>query len=271
MWWRSQCGTQSTRGCVTLDTVDIGENAGAWFPRGPGRRLEKVAAGLYRVRTRGGRAYVAVDGRDVTIIDVGAPGSGPILARALNDLGLTMDDVRQVVLTHAHLDHVGALPEVQAMCSAPIAIHVGDAPEVGAGSLRNPFVHPGIARVTDPIVRILDPGPSRVDIGLVDGDRFPVFGGMQVVHMPGHTPGSAAFLFTERGIVLTGDAVQHRFGELLPPSRTFTRSMDDAIDSIARLATFDFEMIAFSHFRPVRAGGSRRLEEALGRTGCNAA
>lgn len=236
------------------------ESQGAWFPRPPGRRLEQFAPGLYRVKTGGGRAFLAVDGRDVTLIDVGAPGSGEVIALALQDLDLTPSDIRRVLLTHSHLDHVGALREVEALCDAPIAIHTADAPDVRATELANPFVHPGLARVIEPVLRVLDPGPARIDIELSDGDEFPVFGGLRVVHMPGHTPGSAAFLFTERGIVLTGDAVQHRFGELLPPSRVFTRSMDLAVDSIRRLATFDFEMVAFSHFRPLRAGGSARLE-----------
>jgi glyoxylase-like metal-dependent hydrolase (beta-lactamase superfamily II) len=257
-------------GCLrhagTLANVDRVERTGAWFPRMPGRLVEQVAPGFYRVRTRGGRAYLAVDGRRVLLFDVGAPGSAEIIAAALRELGHSPADVALVVVSHAHLDHAGALNEVRAMCNAPVAMHAADADEVASVVLRNPFVHPHLARLTEPVLRVLNPAPSPVDIHFTGGERLPLFGGLRVVHMPGHTPGSIALLFESRGIVAVGDAIQHRFGELLPPSPIFTRDMPRALDSIQELADFDFDVVAFSHFRPLRAEGGRRvrlLAEAL--------
>jgi glyoxylase-like metal-dependent hydrolase (beta-lactamase superfamily II) len=125
--------------------------------------------------------------------------------------------------------------------------------------LRNPFVHAGLARLTEPVLKVLNPAPAAVDIQLSHGDTLPLLGGIRAIHVPGHTPGSLALLFEQRGIVATGDAVQHRFGELLPPSQIVTRDMPRAIESIRRLSAFDFDVVAFSHFRPLRAEGARRV------------
>lgn len=239
--------------------ADRSNAVGAWFPRLPGRLVEQVAPGFYRVRTRGGRSYIASDGNDLLVFDVGAPGSGQILEAAIGAIGHSPEDVRLVVVSHSHLDHVGALQEVRALTGAPVAMHRDDIDEVSRLELKNPFVHPGLARLTEPVLRVLNPAPAPVDIALIDGDRIPMLGGIRVVHMPGHTPGSVALLFEGRGIVTTGDAIQHRFGELLPPSTVFTRDMAQAVDSIARLSGFDFEVVAFSHFRPLRAEGANRV------------
>jgi glyoxylase-like metal-dependent hydrolase (beta-lactamase superfamily II) len=246
-------------GFDTLFIVERSDQTGAWFPRLPGRLVEQVASGFYRVRTRGGRSYIAADSRDVVLFDVGAPGSGHVIAGALREIGRTPKDVSLVVVSHCHLDHVGALREVRALTGAPVAMHAADIDEVARMELRNPFVHAGLARITEPVLRVLNPAPAPVDIVLTDGDVVPLLGGIRAVHLPGHTPGSLALLFEQRGIVATGDAIQHRFGELLPPSPIFTRDMPRALESIRRLASFDFEVVAFSHFRPLRAEGARRV------------
>jgi glyoxylase-like metal-dependent hydrolase (beta-lactamase superfamily II) len=113
----------------------------------------------------------------------------------------------------------------------------------------------------EPYLAWADPGAARIDEVLSDGDELHVMGGLRVVHAPGHTPGSVSFHFPARGILIVGDAIQHKFGRLLPPSRVFSQDMVEAARSIAKLAQLDFETLCFSHFRPILRDGSRRLRE----------
>lgn len=220
----------------------------------------QLAPDFYELRTKGAHSFLAVEGRSAILIDAGAPGSGPELVAALAELELPPHAIALVVLTHSHIDHAGAAREVRELTGAPIAIHEDDAPGVSQ-SPQNPFVHDGLARMIEPVMHVLNPDPVEIDVRLADGDRLPFFGGARVVHLPGHTPGSVAVLFESRNMIVTGDALQHRFGELMPPNRVFTRDMDRAIHSLDRLAGFDFEMVVFSHFRPLRAGGTHRVRE----------
>lgn len=225
----------------------------------------EVIPGLYQVRTRGSRAYLAVDER-VTIIDTGSPGSDRRILEALRELGRSPDDVDTIVITHYHIDHVGGLPELQRHVPARTGVHVVEAPFVASGApLPNPFQHPVLARLTEPFLLRQDPGAARVDVFLRDGDLLPALGGMEVVHAPGHTAGSISLYFRERGVLIVGDAMQYRFGRLMLPNRLFTQDMRQAAESIRKLAQLEFDILCFSHFRPILRDADQRVRE-LART-----
>lgn len=221
--------------------------------------VSEVVPGLYRVRTRGAFAYLAVD-EDITLVDTGAPGSGPEILGAVRSLGRSPEDITNVLLTHYHIDHVGGLPEIQAHVPARTGIHLAEAPFIeNRLPLPNPFTHPFLARALSPYLEFADPGPARIDECLRDGDELPALGGLRVVHSPGHTPGSIALHFPERGVLVVGDAVQYRFGRMMLPNRLFTQDMDEAIGSIRKLARLDFQTMCFGHYRPIVDDGGSTL------------
>ena len=122
------------------------------------------------------------------IIDPGAEG-GAIL-RAVKSLGLK---VKIIILTHNHMDHIGALAEVKQGTGVPIAIHTEDAEGLG---------HPPFRMVMAPFSRQAPPP----EVLLKEDDTVKV-GKLtfRVIHTPGHTPGGIC-LYTE-GIVFTGDTL----------------------------------------------------------------
>ncbi|MEO6398583.1 MAG: MBL fold metallo-hydrolase [Tepidiformaceae bacterium] len=228
----------------------------------PLRNVEQVLPGLFQVPTRGSRAYLLVDGRDITLIDTGSTGSGSRILEAVQEIGRSPDDIKTIVITHCHLDHVGGLPELQEWIPARTGVHLAEAPHVESESpLPNPFMHPLLARICEPYLLRNDPGAARVDVYLNDGDELPVLGGMRVVHAPGHTAGSISLHFPNRGVLLVGDAMQFKFGRLMLPSRLFTQDMEEATDSVRKLASLDFETLCFSHFRPIVTGADARVRE----------
>jgi glyoxylase-like metal-dependent hydrolase (beta-lactamase superfamily II) len=229
----------------------------------PFRVTREVLPGLYQVRTRGSRAYLVVE-HDITLIDAGSPGSGKRILEALRELDRSPEDIKHIVITHYHIDHVGGLRELQDFVPARTGVHLAEASHVESEEpLPNPFIHPLLARICEPFLLRQDPGAARVDVHLNDGDELPGLGGMRIVHAPGHTAGSISIYFPSRGVLLVGDAMQYKFGRLMLPSRMFTQDMREAGESIRKLAQLDFETLCFSHFRPILEGADAKVREFI--------
>ena len=147
--------------------------------------LKKLELGMFA-----SNCYVVGDesSKEGMIIDPGAEANQ--ILRVVEDLGL---DIKVIVLTHGHMDHVGALSEVKEATSAEIAIHANDAPSLQADPLRQAF-GPSTQALPPPD-RLLNEGDT-IDIGNLH---------FQVLHTPGHSPGGICLL--EEGIVFSGDTL----------------------------------------------------------------
>ncbi|UCH43041.1 MAG: MBL fold metallo-hydrolase [Dehalococcoidales bacterium] len=143
------------------------------------------------------------------VIDPGAE-ANRILAAA-DDLGL---DIKIIVLTHGHIDHVGALSEVKSATGAEVAIHADDARSLQA---RNPFgaMLGGSSQKT--------PSPDRL---LKGGDTITVGNtSLLVLHTPGHTLGGICLL--GEGVVFSGDTLfNFGIGRTDMPGGSYNQLMD---------------------------------------------
>jgi len=173
------------------------------------------------------------------VIDPG--GNAEVIQKAITDSGL---DIKIIVLTHGHSDHIAALYEIQDMTGAEVAIHIEDADFLeGRGSYSSQF---GISYKTPPPPdRLLREG-DIIEIGTLS---------FSVVHTPGHTPGSICLLTD--GNVFTGDTLFRRgIGTTLMPGS----SRPQLIDSIhTRLMVLPDDTIVYpGHGRETTIGAERR-------------
>ena len=114
------------------------------------------------------------------------------ILKIVEDLGL---DIKFIVLTHSHIDHVGAVKKIKEAIGAEVAIHIDEAeslPRQGGG--------------LSAVFGIFYPSPPPPDRLLKDGDSVDV-GDLHftVLHTPGHTPGGICLLGD--GAVFTGDTL----------------------------------------------------------------
>jgi hydroxyacylglutathione hydrolase len=162
--------------------------------------------------------------------------------RRLTELGLKL---KQILVTHAHIDHVGGALKLKRLTGAPILLNEKDLPllkmmEVQAGWLgvATPETAPPDAPLTDGLV-----------VGL---DRYPA----EVLHTPGHTQGSVCLLFAPLKMVVAGDTLfAGSIGRTDLPGGNF----DQIIDSIhSRLLPLPDETKVLAGHGPATTIGDER-------------
>jgi glyoxylase-like metal-dependent hydrolase (beta-lactamase superfamily II) len=232
----------------------------------------RLTADLYFLRFPVGHVYLWRDADGLTLVDAGAPGSAPAIAAAVRGLGHATADVRRLVLTHGHADHVGAAAEIAAWGEVAVFAHHADAPVIRGEAAGPP---PRLADWERPLFAEVGarlpagpPAPVRVDVELGDGDTVEFGGGALVVAVPGHTAGSIALHLPGPRVVFTGDVVARdpRTRDPGAPVVPGVFNVDPAraAASCARLAALDAEIACFGHGEPVTAGAAGRLRAAAG-------
>ena len=202
----------------------------------------------------------------VTIVDAGWRGTGRGVLHSLERLGRQPSEVSNILITHHHTDHLGDAAYLSEACSAVVAVHRDEASFVqGETAPPSPFTNRVLGRLMSPLLASRRPKTVTVDRRLADGDSLGN-GDVRVVHSPGHTPGSISVHLPARGLLMVGDALEHRRGRLGLPSSHFTADMEQAKRTVRKLAELDFDVLCFSHFPPIRKRAApvlRRFSESL--------
>ncbi len=224
----------------------------------------QITDGIHRLGSGLINAYLVSDGGAVTVIDAGLPGYWSLLPAELAAMGRSLADVRAVVLTHGHSDHVGFAERARIERSVPVSVHELDA-LLAQGKAPNPS--PGLGTVRPlPLVRFLAltlrfGGLRTHHLGAVetygDGATLDVPGSPRVVLVPGHTPGSAALYLADRGVMFVGDAlatIAVTTGVRGPQVAPFSADPAQAVASLERLAGLDAAWILPGHGEPWTGG-----------------
>ena len=106
----------------------------------------RIREGLHRLGNGLINAYLVADGSDVTIIDTGVPGYWADLPGELAAMGRSLADVRAVVLTHGHSDHIGFAERARREAHLPVSVHELDA-ALARGEVPNPATGTGPVKI----------------------------------------------------------------------------------------------------------------------------
>ncbi|MGR4849045.1 MBL fold metallo-hydrolase [Streptomyces sp. LARHCF252] len=221
---------------------------------------------LHLLRFPVGQAYLWRDGEELTLVDAGPAGHGASIAEAVSALGRDPRDVRRIVLTHFHEDHVGGAGEFAALSGAEVLVHRLDAPVVrGEAPGPEPEFEAWERPLHEQAVKLLPQGdcvrPPQVT-ELSDGEVLDVGGGARVVHVPGHTHGSIALHLPEYGVLFTGDTMAASPVDGTVMSGVFNLDRAQVLAACRRLAELDSDVACFGHGDPVRGQAARALRSA---------
>lgn len=190
----------------------------------------------------------------LSLVDAGYRGSRTRIERAITRNGRRLDELVRVICTHGHPDHAGGARELAAP-GVEIWLHRADAEGLKIGwraALRRPSRGRLFAAMT--------PEPPDI-VPLEDGQILPVLGGLEVIHTPGHTPGSVCLYGARDRVLFVGDVLQRRLGRVSFASGLYSDDYPAARRVVKRLAALDVETVIFSHYPPLTVDASAILAE----------
>ncbi len=188
---------------------------------------------------------------ELTLVDTGYPGFLSRIEDAVANSGYSLSSVRNIVITHYDIDHIGALydlkekyPHVNIIASARESRSISGAEK----SERLRQAEAQLQHMTSEqqefgrwfIMRLESLKHVPVDTEVSDGDRI-LDGHCQVIATPGHTAGHISLFFPSIRSVITGDAAVHENGELGVANPHFCLDLAAAEQSLARIKGLEAE------------------------------
>jgi len=218
-------------------------------------RVVPVSMGHYSV-------YLIQTDDGYILVDTGMPGDSRALQKAFSKAGIKPQDVKLIIITHAHPDHVGSVAHAKRVTGADVLCHEYAAPFIRAGKSSPVVAHSVMSKLLSAIT------PSRykaVEPDIVITDEFDLrdFGiAGQVIHTPGHTQGSLTIV-SENGEMILGDLVRGTGANIHIGS--FYEDKEVLVQNLEKLAAYRANKIYMSHGDLTDNETFRRSIEAIKR------
>ncbi len=219
----------------------------------------EIADGFWMLGTSEYPVFLALDQNEGIIFEGGIGADGPLVAEQLTRLGIAADSVKQVIITHAHPDHVMAVPAFRAMFDGVIVCASKPAAKTLAIEKALRFFSKIDGILTESLIKTgsiteehrpesLTENQITVDRILADGDTVTV-GGLKfdVLAMPGHSDCSLSFHEPGAGFAIVSDATGFYIPDFDYWWPGYFTDYEAYLESMRRLADLDAKVVCLSH------------------------
>jgi glyoxylase-like metal-dependent hydrolase (beta-lactamase superfamily II) len=240
--------------------------------------LQEVADGVIVATGTHVSWVLLVDGSDVTLVDCGYIGNGDMVRASLDHVTGPGASLSAIVLTHAHVDHLGIAAQLRAANDIPVLVHENEAAhargevieQITPGQIYRRIWRPRMFKWALDIVREGATKPERVKdpLAFQANGALDVAGEPVPIPTPGHTSGHCAYHLPEKGVLIVGDALatghalSRRQGpQLLPPF--FDHDRAKVIQSLKVLESLPADVVVPGHGPPFRGTPAEAVRQAL--------
>lgn len=222
----------------------------------------QLAPGLYELSLGMVNVLLLESEDGLVLFDTGYPNMADKILAGIAELGHSPSDLRHIVITHAHPDHIGSLAPLQKATKAQTYVHPADAqvaregkgfPKMVPSAGLLPFLVWALLMRNPPTLE-----PAQVDHEINEGDLLPFAGGIQVLHVPGHSAGQLVFLWPRHKVLIASDTVSTLFGLNLSIGY---ENLAQGREQINRLCGLDFEIATFGHGKPIMQNAAQRFRQ----------
>ena len=164
----------------------------------------------------------------VILIDGGmTPQHVDNIGAELKSIGKKWSDIEAILITHKHGDHVKNLPKLVELTGAPVKAH----------ELEAPFIKEAVGVEVE---------------GLKDHTVLPWCGGIEIIHVPGHSEGNSSYYLRKHKAIIAGDTI---FGDedsnLMPPPERYCLDVNQATAGMRKLLDYDFDAFIYTHGKDI--------------------
>lgn len=198
------------------------------------------------------------DSDGATLVDTGVPGQLDMIRRQIENAGVDFESINRIIITHQDVDHIGGLSDFIRVRKGEIEVlaHEDDRPYIEGSRPLIKMDRERLAQMMESLPepqrqhleRIFSAPPSgKVDRTLHDGEELLLYGGIRVIHTPGHTPGHLSLFVEKSRLLIAGDELRVEGGELVGPRESATPDMESANASLAKLVDYQIDYVLCYH------------------------
>lgn len=187
-----------------------------------------------------------IDGE--VIVDTGTGDFFPQIKNEMTAMGIDTSKIRTIINTHHHFDHTGGDKKFRDWLKANIAIHAADRAALEHGET--------LAELFEAKAKFVTADISLEDKDVIRTKKF----SLEIVHTPGHTPGSICLYERKRHFLISGDTL---FADGCGRTDLPGGSAEEMRHSLQRLAKLDVEYLFPGHGMPKIGGVSFLIKQVM--------
>jgi glyoxylase-like metal-dependent hydrolase (beta-lactamase superfamily II) len=207
-----------------------------------------------------------VKGDHCYLVDTLIPKSRKKIDKALLEQGLKPGDLTHILITHYHADHTGSLADLKSESGAQVLAGAEDVPYIQGDKPQE------LGSDLNRLGRLLKKMPKKmvesyqkfknasVDVALKGGENLEELG-LEVIALPGHTPGGVGFLDRANKRAFVGDLVSNYFGRTGTATICASYSLEEIEASMRKLAELELDYMYPGHGRIIGPNASRLVTD----------
>ncbi|MEZ4629961.1 MAG: MBL fold metallo-hydrolase [Deinococcales bacterium] len=204
----------------------------------------------------------------LTLVDAATPKTGDKIIGYLKQANFDLHDIKRIIITHAHPDHIGSVDVLQARTGAEVWAHGEEALVIrGQRKVLRPQQQ-DLGFLNRLFLTLPSPTMPKVSVQreLKDAELLAeAYEGLEVVHLPGHSPGQIGLWIPSEQLLIGGDVMMNVAGRLTQPIRAFTPNPQEARRSIEKVGRMKLEKLALGHGPAILSGADAKVGELLRR------
>jgi len=191
--------------------------------------------------------------QDLSIVDTGLMGKGKYKIQSIQKLGIKLSEIKRIIMTHTHLDHIGCLKEIREQIPhAELWIHEDEADPIEKGDERGVYGMEMFRSMCQSQYHLkAGDFKFKVDRKLKEGEKLDLGGlSWEVLHIPGHSAGGIALYERSQKVLIPGDVVYADYA--IGRFDLHGAEAGTLLKSLLRLAELEVEVLLPGHNRVVK-------------------